>query len=74
MAAVSFSINQGDDGFKISSFTVGSLPPGANDFEFRIASTNGQGKTMTRKDAVIALKAIMRAIESGAIFTNAPPL
>ena len=74
MAAVSFSINQGDDGFTINSFTVGALAPNANDFEFRIASTNANSKVMTRKDAVIALKAIMRAIESGAIFTNAPPL
>jgi hypothetical protein len=74
MAAVSFSINRGDDGFKVSSFTVAALAPNANDFEFRIASTDAQGKVMTRKDAVIALEALKRAILSGAIFTNAPPL
>jgi hypothetical protein len=74
MAAVSFSIQRGNDGFSVSSFTVGTNAPGANDFEFRIASTDANGKTMTRKDAVIALKAFMRAIESGAIFSNAPPL
>jgi hypothetical protein len=74
MAAVSFSIKRGDDGFKISSFTVGALAPNANDFEFRIASLDGQSHVMTRKDAVIALKAITRAIESGALYSNAPPL
>jgi hypothetical protein len=74
MAAVSFSINRGDDGFKISSFTVAANAPAANDFEFRIASTDANGKTMTRKDAVLALRAFERAIESGALFSNAPPL
>jgi hypothetical protein len=74
MAAVSFSIQRGNDGFSVSAIAVGSNAPAANDFEFRIASTDANGKTMTRKDAVIALKAITRAIESGAIFSTAPPL
>jgi hypothetical protein len=74
MAAVSFSIQRGNDGFSVSAFTVGTNAPAANDFEFRISSTDANGHALTRKDAIVALKAFERAILSGAIFSTAPPL
>jgi hypothetical protein len=74
MAAISFSINRGDDGFKISSFTIGVLAPNANDIEFRYNTTDTNGATVTRKDLIQALEAFERAIESGPLFTTTPVL
>ena len=73
MAAVSFSIKRGKDGFKISDFTIGTLAPNADDFEVRINLTDANSVNVTRKDVIIALEAFERAIESGAIFSNKPP-
>lgn len=74
MAAVSFSIKRGKDGFRVSDFTVGTQAPNADDVEVRINLTDANSKALTRKDVVIALEAFTRALESGAIFSNAPPL
>jgi len=68
MAAISFSLNRGNDGFHISDFTVGTLAPNANDTEFRFNTTDQNAVTLTRKDLVQALKAYIRAIESDSLF------
>jgi hypothetical protein len=74
MAAISFSINRGVDGFKISDLTTGVLAPNANDIEFRFNTTDALGAVLTRKDLIKALEAFERAIESGPIFTTTPVL
>ena len=75
MAAVSFSIARGVDGFKISDFTSGTLAPNAGDFEIRIQLNDGVSTFLTtRKDVVKALEAFQRLIESGPIFTTTPIL
>lgn len=74
MADHYIAINKGNDGFKISDFTLGTSSTAARDFEFRIADLDGQGRAMTRKDAQVALEAIERLLASGAIFTNFPKL
>lgn len=68
------AINRGLDGFKISDFTLGTSSSASSDFELRVANLDGQGAVPTRKDVVIALKAMTRVIESGAVFTTFPPL
>jgi hypothetical protein len=65
MAAISWSIARGVDGFKNSDFTVGTLAPNANDFEFRYNKTDANSKNINMKDALIALKAFIRAVETG---------
>jgi hypothetical protein len=75
MAAVSISINHGVEGMAPSDFTVGTSAPGTGDFEFRIASTDANGNVMTKKDTVLALKSIIRAIEDEQVpITTTPPL
>jgi hypothetical protein len=69
-----FAINRGLDGFKISDFTFGASSSASSDIELRVADVDAQGKTLTRKDIVKALKAFERAVESGPIFTTFPPL
>lgn len=68
MAAVSYSINRGQDGFKITDFTHGTLTPNANDIEVRVNTTDANSAALKVKDVVIGLKAVIRAIESEAIF------
>jgi hypothetical protein len=68
------AINRGNDGFKISEFTLGSASTPARDIELRIAELDGKGVTMTRKDVYKALEAFERLLTSGAIFTNFPKL
>jgi hypothetical protein len=68
------AINRGRDGFKISDFTLGASSSASSDFELRVADLDAQSHTPTRKDIVISLKAMIRLIESGAIFTTFPPL
>lgn len=72
--AVSFSISNGVDGFRLSDITVAASAPGAGDIELRIASTDGSGNTITRKAVIIAIMAFARALESGQQYSNAPPL
>jgi hypothetical protein len=68
MAAVSYSLNRGIDGFKQADFTHGTLAPNANDIELRVNTTDGQGAPMSVKSVVIALEAFIRAIEDGTKF------
>lgn len=72
--ATSFSILNGFDGFKPSDITVAANAPAAGDIELRFNVTDGAGNTITRKGIIIALEAFTRALESGAIISNAPPL
>lgn len=74
MAAVSYSIKRGKDGFKISDFTIGTLAPNADDFEVRLNLTDANAAVTTRKDMVIALLAVIRGLESGQLISNKPPL
>jgi hypothetical protein len=68
MAAVSYSINRGAGGFKISDFTHGTLAPNANDIELRVNTTDGNGAAMHPVDIVKALTQIQAAILSEAFF------
>jgi hypothetical protein len=68
MAAVSYSINRGIDGFRQSDYTHGVLAPGANDIELRVNTTDGQGAPMSVKSVIIALDAFRRAVEDGTMF------
>ncbi len=74
MAAISFSIKRGNDGFKIADFTSGVLAPNADDIEFRFNTTDSNAAVLTRKDLVKALEAFLRLIESGPTFTTTPIL
>jgi len=74
MAAVSLSISRGVDGFKVSDFTVGTSAPGAGDIELRFNLTDSNAAALTRKDVFKALEAFERALNSGPLITNAPPL
>jgi hypothetical protein len=65
---------RGVEGTKISDFVTGTVSTSTLDVEVRIADTDQQGKTPTRKDIVLALKALQRWVESGGIFTTFPPL
>jgi hypothetical protein len=69
MASISIAINRGDDGFKISSFTLGTQAPSTGDIQlcFNVQDTNS--KNLTRKDVVLALEAFERAIKSGSLLT-----
>lgn len=74
MASVSFSIKRGKDGFAISDFTVGTLATNADDFELRVNLADANSVATTREDAVRALDAFKRALLSGALVSNKPPL
>ena len=65
-----FAINRGNDGFRISDFTVGAASSAATDFELRVADLDGQGKTMTRKDVYKALEALERLFISDQFITS----
>lgn len=64
MAAVSYSLKRGVDGFKLSDFTRGTLAPGANDIEIRINTTDANSVLLKVKDIRIALDAFERGISS----------
>ena len=76
MTAVSIAIQHGVEGMAPSDFTVSSAAPtAATDFEFRMQLLDQNSNAMTKKDAVLALMAIIRAIEDEQVpITNAPPL
>lgn len=74
MAAVSYSIKRGKDGFKISDFTIGTLAPNADDIELRVNLTDTNSAALTRKDVQLILDAFERLNLSGAIFSTKPPL
>lgn len=74
MTAVSISSSRGLDGFKLTDLTVGTSVPGAGDFEFRYNLLDTNSNAITRKDLVIFLKALRRALAEGPLISNAPPL
>lgn len=75
MTAVSLSISRGQNGLRISDFTVGTSAPGSGDIELRFNLTDTNAKALTRKDIFVAIEAFERALKAGpAIITNAPPL
>lgn len=75
MTAVSLSISRGQNGLRISDFTVGTSAPGAGDVELRYNLLDTNSAALTRKDILIALEAFQRALSAGGnIVTNAPPL
>lgn len=80
MAAISFSIKRGVDGFKISDFTYGTLAPNANDFELRYNTTDSNAAAVTKLDIIKALEAFRRNLEqapqspAGTWVVTAPPL
>lgn len=68
MTAVSFGINRGVGGFKMSDVTVGTGAPGnSNDMEFRFQVLDANSKNMNDLDLVMGIKALLRWIE-----TNGP--
>lgn len=74
MASVSLSLKRGVDGFNIVDFTVGTLATNADDIELRFNLADANSVALTRKDVFKALEAFERAMQSGALITNAPPL
>jgi len=75
MTAVSFSINRGQtDSLRQSDLTVGTSVPGAGDIELRYQLLDVNGHALTKKNVITALDTFKLAIESGQLYTNAPPL
>lgn len=72
MTAKSIAISRGNDGFKITDFTIGTSAPGTADIELRFNLTDFNGATLRKLDVLKALNAFETAIISGAIFTTLP--
>jgi hypothetical protein len=70
MTAVSFSINRGVSGSKISDITVGTSAPGTGDFEFRFNVTDTNGKNINDLDITLALQAFIYAIQQNGTTVN----
>lgn len=68
MAAVSYSINRGQDGFKITDYTHGTLAPNANDIELRVNTTDANSVGLQVKDIIKALDAFKLAVMSEVMF------
>lgn len=68
-ADVFIGIDHGKDGFKHGDFTIQGTAP-STDFYFKFSAVDGNDNKLSRKDAVIALEAIERVLESGALFTD----
>jgi hypothetical protein len=67
MTAVSFVMNRGVDGFKMSDVTVGANAPSAGDVELRFNVQDVNSKNMNDKDLIRILRAFERWI-----LTNGP--
>jgi hypothetical protein len=65
MTAVSFSMNRGVDGMKMSDVTVGTSAPGTGDVEFRFNVLDANGFNMNDLDLVRILKAFKRYVTNG---------
>lgn len=75
MAGISISISHGVEGTAPSDFTVGTSTPGAGDIEVRWNTTDTNSNTLTKKDVVLGLMALIRAVEDEQVpITNSPPL
>lgn len=79
MASISISIAKGANTLQPGSYTVGTLAPGAGDFEFRWNQTDAGGlgapaNSITRYDAVRILEAFVDQLQSGTFtFTSGTP-
>lgn len=67
------AINRGLAGQKISDFTFGTSSSASSDVEVRIADVDAQSKPLTKKDVILALEAISKALH-GRLYTTFPPL
>lgn len=70
MAAISLSLSHGQNGNNISDFTVGTLAPGAGDFEVRLNTTDTNSKNISRYEMIVALEAFIRALNEGGATVN----
>jgi hypothetical protein len=70
MAAFSYSIKRGVDGFSQVNFTHGTLAPNADDIELRVNTADANAAAMTIKDIIKALEAFERAIQDGTKFKS----
>lgn len=61
MTSISYSLNRGTLNEQPDKITVGTSAPGTGDFEVRINLTS---HNPTREDAILALEAVIRRIES----------
>ena len=60
MADHFIALNRGVEGFKLTDFTTGTASSAASGIELRILD----GAGFTKKDAILALKAFQRFLES----------
>jgi hypothetical protein len=75
MTAVSFIMNRGVDGFKMSDVTVAANAPASGDVELRFNVLDANGKNMNDKDLVRIILAFQRWINTNGIqvaITNQP--
>jgi hypothetical protein len=70
MAAHSYSLSHGNDGFQQIQYTHGTLAPNANDIELRVNTVDQSGNPMTVKSIVITLQAFIRTIQDGTQFRS----
>jgi hypothetical protein len=70
MTAVSIAIARGVDVNKSANYTVTANAPTSLDVEVRYQLLDAQSKQLTKKDLLIALEGIIRAIEQGKGFLD----
>lgn len=66
---LSLSLNRGQEGFRLDEIVTGTSAPGTGDFEFRMNAVDSNSKTILRLDAIKALKAFVRVLESMGTYT-----
>lgn len=65
MAGFSISVKQGAAGLSMSSYTIGTLTPNADDVEVRVNNLNSNSKNISNHEVVVMLRNIIRVIETG---------
>lgn len=66
---LSLSLNRGQEGFRLDEIVVGTSAPGTGNFEFRMNAVDSNSNTILRLDAIRALKAFIRVLESQGTYT-----
>jgi hypothetical protein len=74
MTAVQISVSRGASLAKITDFTIGTSAPGVGDIEVRYNLTDTNGGVLLRKDIILALDGMLRALKSGALVLTSPVL
>jgi hypothetical protein len=74
MTAVQISVSRGANLVKITDFTIGTNAPGTGDIELRYNLTDTNGGLLTRKDIILALDGMIRALSSGPTILTSPVL